>query len=58
MFYDTGIDYEGAILARQESVCSDCSDCPYAGIDTCKSQCMEIEEIYPSWYEGGIKPCI
>ena len=48
---DTMYDYEEAILARQEAeaIWDDCSDCPYAGVDTCKSQCMEEEEIWGFW---------
>ena len=42
-------DYEEAILARQEAIWDDCSDCPYAGVDTCKSQCMEEEEVWGFW---------
>lgn len=38
------MDYEEMILERQESDGNDCSSCPYAGIHTCRNQCMEIEE--------------
>lgn len=46
--FDTN-DYEEAILARQEAICDECSDCPYAGVDTCKSQCMKEEETWGFW---------
>ena len=51
--FDTN-DYEEAILSKQEAICDDCSDCPYAGVDTCKNQCME-EEIFDLMVtpEGG-----
>lgn len=42
-YYAHDKDYEGAILAKQEAICDECSDCPYAGVDTCKNQCMEEE---------------
>lgn len=48
-YYYHDKDYEGAILAKQEAICDDCSDCPYAGVDTCKSQCMEEEEVWGFW---------
>lgn len=40
------MDYEYAILARQESKFDMCSLCEFAGIDTCKNQCMEVEKVY------------
>ena len=39
-------DYEYAILARQEGGSDMCASCEYKGIDTCKNQCMEVEEVY------------
>ena len=39
-------DYEYAILARQEGEFDMCASCKFAGINTCKNQCMEVEEVY------------
>lgn len=44
-YYAHDKDYEGAVLAKQGTIRDDCSDCPYAGVDTCKSQCMD-EDVY------------
>ena len=39
-------DYEYAILARQEGESDMCASCKFAGVNTCKNQCMEVEEVY------------
>lgn len=41
-------DYEHAILARQECEFDMCASCEFAGINTCKNQCMEVKEVYNS----------
>ena len=40
------MDYEYAILTRQDGEFDMCSSCEFAGIDTCSNQCMELEKVY------------
>lgn len=42
--------YEDEILDRQESEADDCCCCPYANVEKCRSQCLEVKEIW--------NPCI
>lgn len=44
-------DYEGLILARQESESDECTTCPYKGME-CENQCMEIELHYNPWIQS------
>ena len=40
------MDYEYAILARQDGEFDMCSSCEFAGIDTCSNQCVKEKEVY------------
>ena len=47
------MDYEELILAMAESEGDDCKSCPYAGIETCKNQCLEVVEIWNPNLKGA-----
>lgn len=38
-------DYESLILNRQDSKSDSCKGCPYASVELCRNQCMEVKEI-------------
>lgn len=44
--FDYSGSYEDVILSRQESETDDCKGCPYASVELCRNQCMEVTEIY------------
>ena len=42
--------YEELILASQEGEYDECATCPFKGVDTCKNQCMEVEEVHNPYF--------